>query len=59
METNKQKEEIKKLQEQRQKPLTDRDDAMEGLENVFLDIIHTQELYEDFDIEIPFKKITK
>ena len=57
--------EIKQRQEQRQKPLTEREDAMESLENVILDTIRIQEEYEqlqkevnkDFSFKIPLKKI--
>lgn len=56
--------EIKQVQDQRQRPLTAKDDAMEGLENCILDLISTQEEYEQItketdkvlSIKIPFKK---
>ncbi len=46
MKTDKQKEEIKQIQELRQRPLTEREDAMEGLENCILDLIETEEEYK-------------
>lgn len=57
-------EEIKQIQDQRQRPLTANDDAIEGLENCLLESISIQEEYEQLkkatdkvlSSEIPFKK---
>jgi hypothetical protein len=60
------KKEIKETQDQRQRPLTENDDTIEGLENCIVESIEIRELYEqvkksideDIDTDIPFKKIT-
>ena len=56
--------EIKQVQDQRSRPLTVNDDAIEGLENCLLESISIQEEYEQLkkatdkvlSIGIPFKK---
>lgn len=53
------KKEIKQIQDQRQKPLTAQEDAMEGLENCILESLSIQEEYEQLkksnpDIDIPW-----
>jgi hypothetical protein len=56
--------EIKQIQDQRLRPLTANDDAIEGLENCLLESISIQEEYEQLkkatdkvlSSEIPFKK---
>jgi hypothetical protein len=57
------KKEIKETQDQRQRPLTENDDTIEGLENCIVESIEISELYEqlikpNINTDIPFKKIT-